>query len=66
MDNLASYVEQAAEEFVKEDNPVIDNYFDKFLGDLKLSEKHAYALIGLCEICFAQGMIKAIGDNGGK
>lgn len=31
----------------------------------KLSEKHAYALIGLCEICFAQGMIKAMGDMAG-
>lgn len=60
MADLASYVEQAAEEFVKEDNPIVDDYFDKFLGDLKLSEKHAYALIGLCEICFAQGMIKAM------
>lgn len=60
MADLASYVEQAAEEFVKEDNPIVDGYFDKFLGDLKLSEKHAYALIGLCEICFAQGMIKAM------
>lgn len=65
MADLASYVEQAAEEFVKEDNPIVDNYFDKFLGDLKLSEKHAYALIGLCEICFAQGMIKAMGDMAG-
>lgn len=64
MADLASYVEQAAEEFVKEDK-IVDNYFDKFLGDLKLSEKHAYALIGLCEICFAQGMIKAMGDMAG-
>lgn len=64
IDNLASYVEQAAEEFVKEDK-IVDNYFDKFLGDLKLSEKYAYALIGLCEICFACGMIKAMGDMAG-
>lgn len=65
MADLASYVEQAAEEFVKEENPIVDDYFDKFLGDLKLSEKHAYALIGLCEICYAQGMIKAMGDMAG-
>ena len=65
MDNLDSYVEHAAEEFVKEDNPIVDDYLDKFLGDLKLSEKHAYALIGLCEICFACGMIKAMGDMAG-
>lgn len=65
MADLASYVEQAAEEFVKEDNPIVDDYFDKFLGDLKLPEKHAYALIGLCEICFAKGMIKAMGDMAG-
>lgn len=65
MADLASYVEQAAEEFVKEDNPIVDDYFDKFLGDLKQSEKHAYALIGLCEICFAKGMIKAMENMAG-
>ena len=51
-------IEKEADKFVKEDNPIIDKYMDKFFGDLKLTEKQAYAMIGLCKICFSMGMIE--------
>lgn len=54
------------DEFLKRDIEVIDNYCDEFLKDLRLSKKHAVALMGLCQLCYAQGYVdceKAKEDN---
>lgn len=52
------------DEFLKRDVEVIDNYCDKFLKDLRLSKKHAGALMGLCQLCYAQGYVDCERDNG--
>ena len=45
------------DEFLKRDIEVIDDYCDEFLKDLRLSKKHAGALMGLCQLCYAQGYV---------
>ena len=37
---------------------MLDKYMDDMLGDLKLTSKQAYSLLGLCKICYSMGMIE--------
>lgn len=37
---------------------MLDKYMDDILGDLKLTCKQAYGLLGLCKICYSMGMIE--------
>lgn len=51
-------IEKEADLFVHQDNAMLDRYMDDILGDLKLSAKQAYGLLGLCKICYSMGMIQ--------
>ena len=51
------------DEFLKRDIEVIDNYCDEFLKDLRLSKKHAGSLLGLCQLCYAQGYVDCEKDK---
>lgn len=53
------------DEFLKRDIEVIDNYCDEFLKDLRLSKKHAGALMGLRQLCYAQGYVDCEMDKEG-
>ena len=37
---------------------MLDKYMDDILGDLKLTSKQAYGLLGLCKIYYSMGMIE--------
>lgn len=52
-----------ADEFLKRDIEVIDNYCDEYLKDLRLSKKNAGALLGLCQLCYAQGYVDCERDK---
>ena len=49
-------IEEKADLFLKQDNKMLDKYMDDMLGDLKLTSKQAYGLLGLCKICYSMGM----------
>lgn len=51
-------IEEKADLFLRQDNKMLDKYMDDVLGDLKLTRKQAYGLLGLCKICYSMGMIE--------
>ena len=51
-------IEEKADLFLTQDNKMLDKYMDDILGDLKLTSKQAYGLLGLCKICYSMGMIE--------
>lgn len=50
-------IEEKADLFLK-DNEMLDKYMDDILGDLKLTSKQAFGLLGLCKICYSMGMVE--------
>ena len=51
-------IEEKADLFLIQDNKMLDKYMDDILGDLKLTCKQAYGLLGLFKICYSMGMIE--------
>ena len=51
-------IEEKADLFLCQDNKMLDKYMDDILGDLKLTSKQAYGLLGLCKICYSMGMVE--------
>ena len=51
-------IEEKADLFLCQDNKMLDKYMDDMLGDLKLTSKQAYSLLGLCKICYSMGMVE--------
>ena len=51
-------IEEKSDLFLSQDNEMLDKYMDDILGDLKLTSKQAYGLLGLCKICYSIGMIE--------
>lgn len=51
-------IEEKADLFLSQDNEMLDKYMDDILGDLKLTSKQAFGLLGLCKICYSMGMIE--------
>ena len=51
-------IEEKADLFLSQDNKMLDKYMDDILGDLKLTSKQAYGLLGLCKICYSMGMVE--------
>ena len=44
--------------FLSQDNEMLDKYMDDILGDLKLTSKQTFGLLGLCKIYYSMGMVE--------
>ena len=59
----AKELEIKTEEFLKRDIKVIDDYIDEHLKGFRTNNKFGIALLGLCQLCYAQGYVDCEKDE---